>query len=378
MSKIFPAYLKWRDGRPRWEPGPKLRGQGFHGRDLKDDAGRWLGMEAAIRAADALNVEVKVNAALPPKRRPPPPAARTVRQLIDDWQASPKFQRLKPNTQADYRYKLAAFAQSDFLDRSVAAVSKPQLYGYWEEVYRDRGHHMANGILATVGAMFAYAELRGWRPEGSNPAARMRRPKPPPRLSMWLPEEIDAALAAADELSEPEIGDAIVIALHSGQRMSDVLAMPPRIFEAGRIAITQFKRGALVDIPVTAACTSRVDQIRARWRERNRIGCATIIVRGDGRQVSVNTMSKRFERVRELAARSVPSIAARTLQDLRDTAVTRLALAGCTLPQIAAITGHNFATITQVLGHYLALQSAMADEAIAKLEAWLQREGIAV
>ena len=31
-------------------------------------------------------------------------------------------------------------------------------------------------------------------------------------------------------------GDAIIIALHSGQRLGDVLAMPPRIFRAGRCA----------------------------------------------------------------------------------------------------------------------------------------------
>jgi len=49
-----------------------------------------------------------------------------------------------------------------------------------------------------------------------------------------------------------------VIALHSGQRMGDVLAMPPKIFEHGRIAITQMKRGALIDIPVTEACAARV------------------------------------------------------------------------------------------------------------------------
>lgn len=378
MAKIFPAYLKWRDGRPRWEPGPKLRGLGYSGRDLKDEAGRWLGMEASITEAERLNAEVKVSAHLPPRKRPQPAAARTVRQLMKDWQESPKFQRLKPNTKADYRYKLAAFSQSAFPDKSVSAITKPQLYGYWEEVYRDRGHHMANGILATVGAMFAYAEMRGWRPENSNPACRMRRPKPAPRLSVWLPEEIEAAIAAADELGEPEVGDAIVIALHSGQRMGDVLAMPPKIFEHGRIAITQMKRGALIDIPVTEACAARVDLIRARWRKQNRIGCATIVVRRDGSAISVNAMSKRFEIVRQQAAKAVPSIRERTLQDLRDTAVTWLALADCNLYQISAITGHKYATITQVMGHYLAQQPQMATDAITKLEAWRKREGIAV
>jgi integrase len=378
MAKIFPAYLKWRDGRPRWEPGPTLRGQGYAGRDLKDDAGRWLGFDAAIEEGQRLNVQVRMTAHLPPRKRPQPAAARTVRQLIEEWKKSPRFKLKSAGTQKDYGYKLAAFEKSDFIDKSVAAITAPQLEGYWEEMFDARGHHMANGILATVSALFTYAEKKGWRPKNSNPALKMARPKPPPRLSMWLPAEINAALTAADDLGQPEVGDAIVIALHSGQRMGDVVAMPPRIFEAGRIAITQFKRGALVDIPVTTACTARVDQIRARWRKQNRIGCSTIIVRGDGAQMSVNTMSKRFEIVRAYAAKAVPSIAERTLQDLRDTAVTRLALADCNLYQIAAITGHKYNTITSIMGHYLALQPEMADAAITKLEAWMKREGIAV
>src|SRR5215207_2789298 len=58
MATIKVAYLKWRSGRPRWEPGPGLRAQNFKGRDLKDEAGRWLGLEAAIAASQELNREV--------------------------------------------------------------------------------------------------------------------------------------------------------------------------------------------------------------------------------------------------------------------------------------------------------------------------------
>jgi integrase len=40
--------------------------------------------------------------------------------------------------------------------------------------------------------------------------------------------------------------------------------------------------------------------------------------------------------------------------DLRGTAVTRLALAGCTVPQIAAITGHSPRDVDKILkAHHL-------------------------
>ena len=57
-------------------------------------------------------------------------------------------------------------------------------------------------------------------------------------------------------------------------------------------------------------------------------------------------------------------------QDLRDTAVTWLALAGATLPEIASVTGHSLQSIHDVLKHYLARHPEMAEHAIAKLVEW--------
>jgi hypothetical protein len=58
-----------------------------------------------------------------------------------------------------------------------------------------------------------------------------------------------------------------------------------------------------------------------------------------------------------------------TFNDLRGTAVTRLALAGCTEAEIATITGHSLRRVRSILdAHYLHRDPALADRAIAKLE----------
>lgn len=72
------------------------------------------------------------------------------------------------------------------------------------------------------------------------------------------------------------------------------------------------------------------------------------------------------------------SISGKQFLDLRDTAVTRLALAGCTMSEIRAITGHMFETVHKIMQHYLALDDRMADAAISKLKSWMDEEGIAV
>ena len=56
--------------------------------------------------------------------------------------------------------------------------------------------------------------------------------------------------------------------------------------------------------------------------------------------------------------------------DLRGTAVTRLALAECTVPQIAAITGHSLKDVEAILqAHYLGGRIQLAAQAIEKLDA---------
>ena len=377
--KLKISYLKWRAGRPRWEPGPTLRGKGWRGRDLKDEAGAWLELEAAIEAARALNLELALWRAGTP-RKPPKPLrtvpSRSCQHLWDLYRQAPIFGELASATKRDYKNKIAIFL-AEFGDKQIAALDKSHLYGWWEELYQARGHHMANGIIRAVRAMLSYAEKKGWR--GDNPGRGLGLATPKPRQVFWTAAEIAAIVKAADRLRLASVGDAIIVALHSGQRLSDVLALPDRIFEASRIRLTQAKRGALVDAPMTPALIERVAAIKARRRIVDIAGNEALIRREDtGGPYDKYSFNKAFRQVRKTAAKACPSLAEKRFQDLRDTAVTRLALADCSLPQIAAITGHSPDSITQILKHYLVLQPEMADAAIAKLAAWLEQQEIAL
>jgi hypothetical protein len=50
-----------------------------------------------------------------------------------------------------------------------------------------------------------------------------------------------------------------------------------------------------------------------------------------------------------------------------------LAEAGCTVPEIAAITGHSFKHVTHILEVYLSRTRTLADAAIIKLDRRLKR-----
>jgi hypothetical protein len=58
-----------------------------------------------------------------------------------------------------------------------------------------------------------------------------------------------------------------------------------------------------------------------------------------------------------------------TFNDLRGTAVTRLALVGCTEAEIATLTGHALRDVRSIPdAHYLHRDPALAKSAIRKLE----------
>ena len=384
-SITLPAYLKWRDGRPRWEPGPKLRARGWKGRDLKDDIGQWLGLEAAIEQAAALNRDVaawRSSGEVRPTRHASAPD-RTCRALATRFYASADFQRLGERTRRDYQNKLAIFLASEFGAAPVRAVTKPQLVGYWQELYDARGHAMANGIKACISLLMTHAELIGWRAEGTNPALKMKRPALEPRCVLWLPYEITHLVAVADAV-EPAIGDGIVIALHTGQRQADVLDFGWQQMQDGRALFQPQKtsRSTRVRIaaPLSPPLLARLDAIRARQRTGAVVAlqpAGPVITGPNGRYVA-DTFRHRFAEIRAHAALALPAIADKRFQDLRDTAVTRLALAGCELAEICAITGHSAASAVHVIRHYLVLQPAHADTAIAKLSAWLTTNRIAI
>lgn len=393
--KKLPAYFKWRDGRPRWEPGPGLRARGWRGRDLKTPAGEWLSYGRAIDAAIALNDEVARAASNLPAARAAGPRApkkiqRSCRHLYEMWVATPEFQLLAPKTRGDYEDKMRLFL-ADFEDEPVACLSRKIVKGYWRRAFDGRGHPMANGIVAVVRTWLTFAVDEEWIE--TNPALKLGLPQVAPRVAFWSPAKLSAYVETADAIGMPSIADALIIALHSGQRQADVLAMPPRLF-GERLALTQFKRGALVDAPMTPQLQVRIAAIRERWKADDVAARETIVVcEGTGQAYKGDYFRARFRVVRaaalerypaethahlHTAQRFQPALADLRFQDLRDTAVTRLAMAQCTLPQIASITGHAPDHITSVIKHYLALDASLADQAIGLLTAWLSREGIAI
>lgn len=209
-----PAGLRERaraDGSVRlwWEPSAEARGRGA--RPVELDAAR---LTWSVRRATELNREATKGPAKPV-------VGRTVGFLIDDYAASLAFRQKKPVTQGSYA-KFFRMIRAKWGAALVADFDKPTLATWYEALHQAKGPYMAMHLIRHFSILFSHAELRGWRPEGSNPCARIRVevPKGRRRTAEWA--EFDALIAAADRLGLTAIGHAIMLSTLQGQRQTDI------------------------------------------------------------------------------------------------------------------------------------------------------------
>ncbi len=244
-----------------------------------------------------------------------------------------------------------------------------------------------------------------------NPAQNVGMQTLPPRIRIGTREEIAALLAAADAIGLPEIGDMIQLGIWTGQRQGDRLALVDHGLWRGRRVFRQSKTGALVAILEAPELERRLaaakDRRPARLADERRI----VVDEATWKPMSGDRYRKLYGQVRDTAAaglfvtqagdpvaiggknglstaaamkraaagtiimkvKPTPTVADLRDQDLRDTAVTWMALAGATIPEIISVTGHTAESAHTILKHYLAQQPELADAAVAKLIGWYER-----
>lgn len=389
----------WRDGRPRFSPGPKLRSMGFEGRDLCDvparearsrgvDPGWWSldRVEAWIRTE--LEPAIRARETAPKGRRrsaaKPKAGAVTVAELVA-W--SVKAADLKPATRKFYKaMETALTAEASELWVSAARDVRPaHVFNAIEAIAKARGIATANGCRALLTRSWAAAVLREWSGLTTNPASSIPVTTPAGRLRAGTPAEIRALVAAADAIGRPEIGDCIVLGAMTGQRQADRLALEHSARRDGWILFKQRKTGAVVEVPETPWLTERLaaaTRRRADWAVRPLL---VVVNETTKRAWGGTTYAQVFAQVRAAAVagirapdgreivKATPSLKDFRDQDLRDTAVTWAIDGGATAEQIASLTGHSRASVTRMIDRHYGARTreqaqVVSDKIVGRLE----------
>lgn len=277
----------------------------------------------------------------------------TLQEMFNAYQASPAFTGLSDATRKGYARRLPAI-ESEFGDMPVGALDDKRTRGDfldWRDRIVAKSPREADYHMAILALMLAWGLDRGRVP--ANPAARPGRLYQADRTdAIWTDADVQAFMAKAG----PQLRLPFMLALWTGQRRNDVLRMPWGAYDGATIRLTQSKGKRRVIVPVGADLKAVLDGTRRR--------AAVICVTSRGTRWTGDGFSASFRKACEAAG-----IEGLTFHDLRGTAVTRLALAGCTEAEIATITGHSLKTVGAMLDrHYLSRNAGLAESAIAKLE----------
>lgn len=292
----------------------------------------WQAAEAAIKSTDR--------------------NAGTFLAWISAYKASDDFKDRAPATRHDYLKQITKI-EAAFGDMPLSALSDPRVRAEfldWHAGLAKRGARQADYAITVLRLILSWAVNRGYL--GSNPAAKPGRKYRVDRAEkIWEPSDVDAFLAVASA----ELGLAMVMGRDTGQRQGDLLRLSWSAYDGTHLKLRQSKTGARVDVPVTRELKKLLDAAPRR--------ATTILTTAAGLPWKADHFRHEWRAATLAAGRD-----GLRFNDLRGTAVSRLADAECTPGLIASITGHSQRSIAAILDTYQPRTTRQANLAIAKLE----------
>jgi integrase len=282
----------------------------------------------------------------------PAPEGRLL-SLTQGYKRSQDFLNLRERTRADYIKQIAKIEQK-FGDAPIKALADPRTRGIfldWRDELALRSKRQADYAWTVLARVLSWAKDRG--KITANPCERGGRIYHGTRVDFVWSVEDEAAFL---EHAPPHLHLPLLLALWTGQRQGDLLRLPWSAYVGDYIRLRQSKTGMRVVIPVAAPLKAALDATPKRG--------PIILTSKSGRPWT----SGRFRASWRIGC-DAAGISGITFNDLRGTAVTRLALVGCTEAEIATITGHSLRDVRSILdAHYLHRDIELARSAITKLE----------
>jgi len=285
-------------------------------------------------------------------------ATGTISDLIRRFQDSPVYADFAETTRKEYRRKFKAIERkwgsapiASFNDKEFRKDALD-----WRDQIAGHARREADNLMSALARLGAWAFDRG--EVDRNVLDDFPRVYHSDRADkLWLPDHVEAFL----QVASPEMKIALMLGMHTGQRQGDLRRLTWSGYDGERITLRQSKSKRVVSIKCTNALKKMLDTTA-----ENKKG-VVIMTTPSGRAWSKRYFNEHWHEVSIEAG-----IKDLHFHDLRGTAVTMLAEAGCTIPEIAAITGHTLKHVTHVLETYLSRTRQLADAAIVKLDRHLR------
>lgn len=272
---------------------------------------------------------------------------KSVGALIMEYQASPEWRDLKPNSQRVYGYVIDWLLKKHGM-HAVALIKRKHIKK-WRDA-RSETPGMANMTVSVARTLMTFAADNDYRDD--NPALRIKLFKLGEHRA-WTPDE----LIAFEKRWAPGTMQrrAYALARYTGQRCGDVAAMTRAHRQGGRIRVVQQKTGTELWVAEHKALTAEL--------ARGVQGHMSLLTKASGEAFDGEDLSPWFADAIEAAGLPDDCV----MHGLRKVAARDLADAGCSVHEIMSVTGHK--SLQEVQRYTQAAdQKRLATAAILKLE----------
>lgn len=284
------------------------------------------------------------------------PARHSFEWLAEQYLDSAEFKQLKDATQADYRKVIDNRLVPALGPERFDCITRGAIKAVRDAVLADGlTARTANKVKQVASLLYSWADDEELLPTGfANPGMKLKKLKGASKpIEIWSAEEVALFLSKC----EPHMKTAVMLALYTGQRAADLVAMEWKDYLPGAdramIRVRQNKTGEPLDIPCHSELHKHLDSIKTRFG-------GPILRAQDNSPTNANALASAMYR----AVRSVDGMPARSLHGLRYAAAGNLEAAGCTVVQISSIVGHR----TYQMAMKYASQRREAEAALARLE----------
>lgn len=273
--------------------------------------------------------------------------AGSINAMIVGYLGSADFHNLAPASQQQYRRILEGLRR-DYGDLSIATLARKHVVRMLDA--KAETPIAARDFLRCLRVLIRYAIGIGVRQDDPTAGVRVKLPKSE-GFRTWTEEDIAAFETAYQIGSKPRL--ALALLLNTAARCADVVRLGRGNVRNGNLHVTQQKTGTALVIPITAALAEAINAAapseHVTFLLNEREGSFTAKAFG-------TWFTKRCKRI---------GLKGLSPHGLRKAACRRLAEAGCSANEIAAISGHK--DLNEVARYTRAAdQARMARNAMAR------------
>ena len=214
---------------------------------------------------------------------------------------------IKPNTYKQ-KTKPVALLTEKCGQQGIADVSVRDIAQILDQYQSQGQHRMAQVIRSVLIDVFKEAQHAGEVPPGHNPALATRQPRIKVTRQRLSLEEWHKIFAIADR-QHKYMGNAMLLAVVTGQRLGDISGMKFSDVWDGHLHVVQQKTGTRLAIPVSLQCDAlgvTLDDVIRRCRD---YAVSPFLVHyfrttsqsERGAQVTPNTLTTNFSKARDKA-----------------------------------------------------------------------------